>query len=105
MVHGNLPALGKSPLHCRLEPPGHIANRLQDVLSCKFSDSYCSYFQDPGLSEKTRLFIVENTLSQISGRNLDTLERMRDEFLIDVIKLRDKIKTMYGVDKDELIGR
>ena len=140
---------GKKPLHCRVETPGHIANRIQDavlteamqlvtegvatpaeldaaltngpgvrwaligsfltahmaaeggiqdVLSGKFGNSYYSHFQGPELSEKTRAAIVENTLSQASGRNLDTMEKMRDEFLIGVIKLRDEIETKYEFD-------
>lgn len=142
---------GKTPLHCRFETPGHIANRIQDavlseamqlvvdgvatpaeldaaltngpglrwalmgsfvtahmaseggirdMLNGKFGSSYHSYFQGPQrISDKTKMAIVENALSQTSGHSLDTMEKMRDEFLVGLLKLRADIDARYGFNQ------
>lgn len=139
---------GKSPLHCRTEVLGHIANRLQsaiqaeamqlvadgvattdeldaaltdgpglrwaligsfltghmasgsaglrDVLEGKFGASYFSHFQGPELNQTQVECVVEDTLSQVAGRNLQEIEQMRNEFLVGVLKLRADIESRYG---------
>ena len=36
--------------------------------------------------------------TQVAGRSLETLQQMRDEFLVGVLKLRADIKDKYGFD-------
>lgn len=140
---------GKTPLHCRVEKIGHLANRLQDavfaeamqlvadgvattdeldtalsagpglrwallgsfltahmaaeggledVLGGKFGPSYFSYFQGPELDGGTAEAMVNDMQTQVAGRSLETLQHMRDEFLVGVLKLRASIKDKYGFD-------
>ena len=141
---------GKTPLHCRVEKIGHLANRLQDavfaeamqliadgvattdeldialsagpglrwaligsfltahmaaengfqdVLSGKFGTAYFSHFQASDLDELTTESTLNTIEDQVAGRSLKTLQNMRDEFLIGVLKLRADIKNKYEFDR------
>ena len=142
---------GKSPVHCRVETPGHLANRLQDavlsealqiiaegtantmeldaamscgpglrwglmgplltahmaagegglydVLTGKFGTSYYSHFQGPDLNQEDISRLMEDIESQTTGYSLATMEKMRDEFLLGVLKLRTDIEGKYGFDR------
>ena len=149
--------INKTPLHCRVETPGHIANRLQDavfaeamqliadevanpeeidlaltagpglrwallgpfllghmaagkgglrdIIGGKFGENYHCDFQGPGtLTEKILEMVVDNTVSQIGDRSPEFLEKIRDEFLVGVLKLRAEIEAKDCVDQDGYSG-
>ena len=140
---------GKTPLHCRIENTGHLANRLQDavfaeamelvsegvatakeldtalsvglgmrwalmgpflkahltaegglkdIFDGKISLSYFSHFQASDPSQQTIETIIGDTQAQMAGRSRQSLEEMRDEFLVGVLKLRAEIKDKYNFD-------
>lgn len=67
---------------------------LRDVLGGKFMTS--SEFQD--LDEQIIEAMVNDVQTQVAGRSLETLQHMRDEFLVSALKLRTNIKDKYGFD-------
>jgi len=137
---------GKSPLHCRHEILGHLANRLQnalsneamhlfaegiatpseldaaltagpglrwaligpfltghlaageaglrDVLDGKFGSNF-SKLESPGLSEEMIDGILTDTQSQVAEHSLKEIEKMRDEFLVGLLKTRADIEAKY----------
>lgn len=140
---------GKTPLHCRVEKIGHLANSLQDavfseamqlvadgmattdeldaalsagpglrwallgsfvtghmaakdglqeVLDGKFGTAAFSHFQASDPDERTKEAMVNDVQAQVAGHSLESLQQMRDEFLVGVLKLRADIKAKYGFD-------
>jgi len=140
---------GKTPLHCRVEKIGHLANRLQDavhaeamqlvadgvasideldvalsagpgvrwgllgnfltahmaakgglkdVLGGKFSLAYFSTFQAVDPNDQMVETMVNEMEARVKGHSLSTLQQMRDEFLVGLLKLRADIKDRYDFD-------
>ena len=146
---------GKSPLHCRTEIPGHLANRLQDAVIGEMlnlvADGYASssdmdialsagpglrwalmgsfmtgymgageggyravfegkfgepesYMPFPDLKQNTIDTILAATDSQVQGHDLQTLEKIRDEFLVGVLTLRASIEKKYGFNQSRFLN-
>lgn len=77
---------------------GHMAageGGLREVFNGKYGGAHtCVPY--PELDKAAVEQIIDDTQSRVAGRSLHTMEKMRDEFLVGLIKLRTGIEAKYG---------